>query len=449
MNILFVHNNFPAQFRSLAQELASRPEHRVAAIGAETAKPLANVDLRKYRMPVCDVSQTHPFARRFDFECRRATQVLFALTHLRESGFEPDLIVGHCGWGETLPLRSLFPKARIAIYCEFYYRSEGQDVHFDPESPQLGLDGLVALHCKNASTLLSLAEAEIGFSPTHWQKQTYPVEYRNKIHVVHEGVDGEKLRPDDAARFVLPDGTVLHRGREIVTFVARNLEPVRGYHIFMRALPEILASRPSAQVVIVGGDGVSYGAPAPDGTNWKSVYLDEVASRIDLSRVHFLPPLPYEDYIRLLQVSGVHVYLTFPFVLSWSLVEAMAVGCSIVASDTAPVREAIEHGHSGLLTPFLDPAALAAQVIAVLADPVSYASLGRNARSRALARYDKKACLRRALELLGVERKSALEAPGVGDGGKIEDQPAGPPNTGAENIVSGEDHERLRKAAGT
>jgi glycosyltransferase involved in cell wall biosynthesis len=428
MNILFVHNNFPAQFRNLAHELASRPEHRVAAVGAETAQPLANVDLRKYRMPFFDVSQTHPFARRFDVECRRATQVLFALTHLIESGFEPDLIVGHCGWGETLPLRSLFPKARIAIYCEFYYRPEGQDVHFDPESPQLGLDGLVGVHCKNASTLLSLAEAEIGLSPTRWQKQTYPIEYQNKIHVVHEGVDGERLRPDATARFTLPNGSVLQRGQEIVTFVARNLEPVRGYHIFMRALPEILAARPSAQVVIVGGDGVSYGASAPDGTSWKSVYLEEVASRIDLSRVHFLPPLPYEDYIRLLQVSDVHVYLTFPFVLSWSLIEAMAIGCAIVASDTGPVREAIEHGSSGLLTPFLDPAALAATVIAVLTDPVSHASLGKTARSRALARYDKSACLRRALELLGVasdEKQGVEAATGAGDESETEGKPIG------------------------
>jgi glycosyltransferase involved in cell wall biosynthesis len=413
MNILFIHNNFPAQFGNLARELASRPGFRVAAVGAETARPLPNVDLRKYRMPPFDVSRTHPFARRFDVECRRATQVLYALSDLRVSGFEPDLIVGHCGWGETLPLRSLFPQARIAIYCEFYYRSEGQDVNFDPEGPQLGLDGLVTLHCKNASTLLSLAEADIGLSPTHWQKQTYPSEYQDKIHVVHEGVDGERLRPNEAARFTLPDGMTLRRGQEVLTFVARNLEPMRGYQIFMRALPEILAARPAAHVVIVGGDGVSYGAAPPEGMTWKSVYLDEVSSRIDLARVHFLPPLPYDDYVSLLQVSRVHVYLTFPFVLSWSLIEAMAIGCTIVGSDTAPVREAIEHGHSGLLTPFHDPSGLAEKVAGVLADPASYASLGKAARATSLARYDKDACLFRALDLLGVEQGSSEKRPGV------------------------------------
>ncbi|WP_294537109.1 glycosyltransferase [uncultured Rhodoblastus sp.] len=410
MNILFVHNNFPAQFRNLAVELAKNPGHRVAAIGAEGAQALPDVDLRRYRMPSFNVAQTHPFARRFDVECHRATEVLYMLSELRASGFEPELVIGHCGWGETLPLRSAFPKARIAIYCEFYYRPEGQDVNFDPEGPQLGIDGLVTLHCKNASTLLSLAEADMGLSPTHWQKMTYPVEFRDKIHVIHEGVDGLRLRPDDMASFTLPDGTALHRGQEIVTFVARNLEPVRGFHIFMRALPKILRESPRAQVVIVGGDGVSYGASPPEGSSWKSIYLDEVASKIDLSRVHFAPQLPYDDYVRLLQVSRVHVYLTFPFVLSWSLVEAMAIGCVIVASDTAPVREAVGDEVSGLLTPFFDPEALAAKVVAVLADPQRFEPMREAARAIALTRYGKKECVAQALEWLGLDDRRTEEA---------------------------------------
>ncbi len=413
MNILFVHNNFPAQFRNLAEELSSRPGHRVAAIGSETAQPLPNVELHRYRMPHFNVAPTHPFARRFDVESRRATEVLFTLTELRQAGFEADLIVGHCGWGETLPLRSVFPNAKIAIYCEFYYQPEGQDVHFDPEGPRLGVDGLVALQCKNASTLLSLAQADLGLSPTHWQKQTYPREFQDKIHVAHEGVDGERLRADDFARFTLPDGTGLNRGQEVITFVARNLEPVRGFHMFMRALPRILAERPNAHVVIVGGEGVSYGALPPDGASWKSIYLDEVAAELDLARVHFLNFLPYDEYVRLLQVSSVHVYLTFPFVLSWSMIEAMAIGCVIVGSDTAPVREAIEHGVNGLLTPFHDPAALAETVIAVLAEPARYEPLRAAARATALARFAKRECLDNALALLGIEKQKAPE--GVDD----------------------------------
>ena len=402
MKVLFVHNNFPAQFRNLAEELSQRPDCQVAAVGTEASQNLPNVKLLRYQMPTYDVSTTHPFARRFDMECHRATVVLYALSELRASGFEPDLILGHCGWGETLPLRAVFPKARIGIYCEYFYRPEGQDVHFDPESPRLGIDGLVGLHCKNASTLLSLADADFGLSPTEWQKQTYPSEYQGKIHVVHEGVDADRLHPDPTAHFLLPNGMTLDRGQEVVTFVARNLEPMRGYHIFMRALPQILESRPHAQVVIAGGDGVSYGNPPPQNQSWKSVYLDEVASRLDGSRVHFLPYLPYDQYVRLLQVSRVHVYLTFPFVLSWSLVEAMALGAVIVASDTAPVREAISHDVNGLLTPFHDPAGLADKVSRVLADPDAFAHLGRAARATAASRYTRSACVAEAMEKLGL-----------------------------------------------
>jgi glycosyltransferase involved in cell wall biosynthesis len=420
MNVLFVHNNFPAQFRNLASELAGRPRFNVAAIGAETAQSLPNVDLRRYRMPPYNVSQTHPFARRFDIECRRATEVLFALTELRESGFVADVIVAHCGWGESLPLRIVFPKAKIIIYCEFYYRPEGQDIHFDPEGPQLGLDGLVGLHCKNASTLLSLAEADIGISPTEWQRLTYPPEYRGKIQVVHEGVDGDLLRPNALARFALPDGAVLQKGQEIVTYVARNLEPMRGYHILMRALPKILAERPEARIVIAGGDGVSYGASPPEGSSWKTIYLDEISNRIDLSRVHFLPMLPYDDYVRLLQVSRAHVYLTYPFVLSWSLVEAMALACTIVASDTAPVREAITDGVSGILSPFHDPVPLADKIVKILAEPQRYAHLGEAARATALTHYSAEACLDRALSILGIGRREAW----------AEDAAIGPPLIG-------------------
>ncbi len=409
MKVLFVHNNFPAQFRNLAEELSQRPDCQVAAVGAETSQNLPNVSLLRYQMPTYNVSSTHPFARRFDMECHRATAVLYALSELRASGFEPDLILGHCGWGETLPLRAFFPKARIGVYCEYYYRLEGQDVHFDPESPRLGIDGVVALHCKNASTLLSLADADFGISPTEWQKQTYPPEYQAKIHVVHEGVDVERLQPDPQARFLLPNGATLGRGQEVVTFVARNLEPMRGYHIFMRALPRILEARPDAQVVIVGGEGVSYGNRPPRNQSWKSIYLDEVASRLDASRVHFTPHLPYDQYVRLLQVSRAHVYLTFPFVLSWSLIEAMALGCVIVGSDTAPVREAISHDVNGLLTPFHDPVALADTVARVLADPDAFAHLGRAARATAASRYARRACVAEAMERLGLG-DSAKEA---------------------------------------
>ena len=226
MKVLFVHNNFPAQFRGLVQALGSDSQNSVAAIGSETARAMPKVRLVKYQTPVANVIATHPFARRFDVECRRAEQVLFAASELAASGFEPEVIIVHCGWGESLPLRGVFPGARIITYCEFYYRPEGQDVHFEADGPRLGVDGVVALQCKNASSLLSLVESDLGLSPTHWQKSTYPSEFHHKIKVIHEGVDLEKLKPDASARFKLPGGEILHRGREVVTYVARNLEPI-------------------------------------------------------------------------------------------------------------------------------------------------------------------------------------------------------------------------------
>jgi len=403
MDFLFVHNNFPAQFGPLANELARSRRHRVAAIGAASSRRLPNVPLFQYRMPACDVSATHPFARRFDVECRRAEQVLFAVGEATAEGFEPDCVIAHSGWGETLPLRALFPRARHVVYCEFFYRPHGQDVNFDPEAPRLGVDGVTALHGRNASTLIALADADLGLSPTEWQRSTFPGEYQSKIAVVHEGVDTRRLCPDPKAEFKLRDGRRLTQADEVVTFISRNLEPMRGYHKFLRALPDILARRPKAVVVIVGGDGCSYSHAPPVGTTWKKHFLDEVVDELDLSRVHFLNPLPYDDYLKLLQVSSTHVYLTYPFVLSWSLIEAMSLGCAIVASDTAPVREAITSGETGLLAPFHDSPAIADAIVRNLSDRPGRLRRGQAARALARDRYDRDLCLRQALRAIGAE----------------------------------------------
>ncbi len=386
----------------------------VAAIGSETATALDGVQLYRYKTPSHDVSATHVFARRFDMECRRAEQVLFAASALSASGFTPDVVVAHCGWGENLPLRVAFPRAKLVIYCEYFYRPEGQDVHFDSEHARLGIDGLAGVQCGNASTLIALAECDMGISPTRWQHSTYPKEFQGKIHVVHEGVDVERVRPNPFARFELPGGRKLTREQEVVTYVSRSLEPMRGFHIFMRAVAEILNARPRAEIVIVGGETPSYGPSAPDGANWKAFCLDEMLPSIDLSRVHFIDRLPYEQYLALLQVSSAHVYLTYPFVLSWSLIEAMAAGCVIIGSDTEPVREAITRDVNGVLVSFHDSKAIARAVIAVLADPAQYAHLGVAARETAIRDYDKRICVPEALRLLSMDVVDPAARPGAG-----------------------------------
>jgi glycosyltransferase involved in cell wall biosynthesis len=388
MNILFVHNNFPAQFKHIATALAADPDMKVAAIGCPTARAIPGVHLIKYNMGEFNVAATHPFARRFDIECRRAEQVLYSLTSLLSSGFEPDVIMVHPGWGENLPLRGIFPNARIVVYCEFYYGLEGRDVRFDPEFPMMGTDGDVMVQIKNASSLLALSDCDGAVSPTAWQRSTFPKEYLDKIDVIHEGVDVDIVKPNPTATFKLPSGRILTRKDEVVTYVTRNLEPLRGCHIFLRSLPQILKERPNAEVVIVGGDSTSYGAHPPPGKTWKSIFFDEIKDKIDVKRVHFVGTLPYEDYLSVLQISSAHVYLTYPFVTSWSLMEAMSAGCLVVGSDTSPVREVIDDGVNGFLTPFFDTKLLAERVIEVLKDAPRLKGIRLRARESIMERYD-------------------------------------------------------------
>jgi glycosyltransferase involved in cell wall biosynthesis len=387
MDVLFIHNNFPAQFKHLAPLLAKQPGVRVAAIGSRTSRAPDGVRMIKYAMHRYDASSSHPFARRFDLECYRAEQVLYALSTLASSGFNPDVIIAHPGWGETIPVRSIFPLARLIVYCEFFYGSKERDVGFDPEFPAIGADGKVALQLKNAATLLALSECDAGLAPTAWQRSTFPEIFRSKIDVLHEGIDTSAVKPAPDASFRLPSGRLLTAKDEVLTFAARNLEPLRGYHIFMRALPRIMAERPNAEIVIIGGYGTSYGAPPPRGTTWKSIFLDEVAARIDMSRVHFCGHLPYQDYLRALQISSAHIYLTYPFTLSWSLLEAMSAGCLVIGSDTAPLRDVINE-HNGILVPFFGIENLAERIVEALADPRRFHGLRAAARRTVVEKYD-------------------------------------------------------------
>ena len=402
MNILFVHRTFPAQFRHLAAHLANDERYRVLAIGSQDARPLAGIDLSTYQVNEADVAGVHPFARRLEIESRRAEQVLYAATHLKRSGATPDVIFFHPGWGEHLALRDVFSSAYMVSYCEFYYRASGADVGFDSEFPLLGVDGLVRLRARNAATLLGLIDCDVAVSPTMWQRSLFPAELRPKIHVVHEGIDVEIASPNRNAQFTAPnDGKTFRPGDEVITFVARNLEPYRGYHIFMRALPIVLAARPRAHVLIIGKSGVSYGASPPPGRTWKELFLSEVADQLDFTRITFCEALPYQQFLAALQVSQVHVYLTYPFVLSWSILEAMACECLIVGSDTPPVREVVSHEQNGLLVPFFSPVELAQNVIAAASEPEKYRHLRKAARRTIIDRFDlKKICLPRWLNFI-------------------------------------------------
>ncbi|WP_232346371.1 glycosyltransferase family 4 protein [Cupriavidus sp. USMAA2-4] len=361
--VLFIHQNFPGQFRHIAADLAQSPGWRVLAIGRDTAPGMRGVPLLRYRPHRNVRAETHHYLRSYEDGVLHGQAVLRILLDLKAKGYRPDVIVAHPGWGESLFVKDAFLDAKLVHFCEYYYHSKGADADFDPEFP-LSVDSAARIRARNALHLLNLEQCDIGITPTHWQHQLHPQAYRDKIVVAHEGIPVEQLAPDSKATLTLPNGSTLRAGEPIVTYVARNLEPHRGFHQFMRALPILLREHKSCQVVIVGGDGVSYGNPPTDARNWREKLLRE--NPVDLNRVHFLGKVPYTTYLRVLQVSAAHVYLTYPFVLSWSMLEAMASGCLLIGSRTAPVEEVLRHGKNGLLVNFFNPVEIAATALMAL-----------------------------------------------------------------------------------
>ena len=403
VKILFVHQNFPGQFKHLAPALA-QAGHRVLAMTMREAPDRFwnGVELVPYGASRSSTPGIHPWVVDWETKVIRGEACFRAALQLKAGGFMPDAIVAHPGWGESLFLKDVWPQARLGMYSEFFYHRHGADVDFDPEFLVSDEGEVCRIQLKNLNNLAHFSVADAGLSPTHWQASTFPEPFRSRITVVHDGIDTQVIRPDPQATLTLNGRLRLDRGSEIITFVNRNLEPLRGYHIFMRALPELLRRRPRARVLLVGGNDVSYGRRPESGGSWTEVYAAEVRPRIsdaDWSRVHFLGHVAYEHFTTLLQLSKVHVYLTYPFVLSWSLLEAMSVGCAIVASDTRPVQEAIRHGDTGRLVDFFDAAGLANEVCDLLADPGERERLGARARAFAQEHYDLHAvCLPRQMQ---------------------------------------------------
>lgn len=408
MNILFIHQNFPGQFKYLAPALVANPNNTVVAMTLQkpSISEWQGVKLVSYAIHRGTTPNVHPWVSDFETKTIRGEACFRAALQMRKSGFTPDVIVAHPGWGESLFLKEVWPNARLGIYCEFFYHAIGADVGFDPEFP-VREDEACRLRLKNLNNLLHFEVADAGISPTHWQASTFPEPFRSRITVVHDGIDTATIAPDPNAGISLNTvngNLTLAKTDEVITFVNRNLEPYRGYHIFMRALPNLLKQRPNAHVLIVGEDDVSYGARPKNGQKWKDIFANEVRPMIsdaDWHRVHFLGHVPYQYFIPLLQLSTIHVYLTYPFVLSWSLLEAMSAGCAIVASDTQPLHEAIRHDQTGRLVNFFDAADLVHQVCSLLDDPAARARLGANARTFAINNYDlKTVCLPRQLQWL-------------------------------------------------
>lgn len=383
MRLLFVHQNFPGQYRHLATHYAAQPGNEVVAVGEKANLLRLRPQIPGVRLLAYGFAE--PKSGAFEGSALRAIArgraVAAGAAGLRRSGFRPDVIFAHIGWGEALFLKDIFLEAKMLLYCEFFYRARGADMGFDAEFPPTA-EKLLRLRVMNAPLLMALDAADWGMVPTLWQQRQFPSAYAARMTVVHDGVDTDRVTPGAAS------------DEELITYVARNLEPYRGFHVFMRAIPEIQRRRPEARIVIVGGDEVSYSPRLPAGETYRARMLRELQGRIDLSRVHFLGRIPYDDYVALLRKSSVHVYLTYPFVLSWSLIEALAAGCLVVASRTPPVEEVITDGHNGLLVDFFSTEQIAAKVDEALHRLQELRPLRERARRTAVERYDlKRLCL--------------------------------------------------------
>jgi glycosyltransferase involved in cell wall biosynthesis len=394
MIIVFIHQNFPAQYAHVASYLAQIPQNRVFFITQSEQNQLPRVIKLIYKPEHPNLTLglqpgLHPYTGGFDAAVRTGAAVADVCRRLRDGGIVPDMVVGHAGWGETLFVKDVFPNVPVLSNFEFFYHAQGADVGFDPEFAPARPDDGSRLAVRNAINRMSFAASDWGHTATAWQRSLYPAGMQARISMLHEGVDTERVRPDSGAWLKLArEDIVLSREDVVITYAARNLEPYRGFPTFMRALPEILRRHPRAQVLIAGADGVSYGDPPAGGGSYNSLLQSELKGQLDLNRVHFLGHVSYELYLNLLQISTVHVYLTYPFVLSWSFIEAMAAGCLIVGSATAPVLEVLEDGVNGLTTDFFSSEDLAERVAQVLEHPDRMQALRDAARATAVTEFD-------------------------------------------------------------
>ncbi|KKC26963.1 glycosyltransferase [Sphingomonas sp. SRS2] len=386
--ILIVHQNALGQFAHIADALMARGD-QVAAIANTTAKAKPGVRFSRWKYPRGSTKGIFPAATRAEADLIRAEAAASAAVELKRSGFEPDVIIGHPGWGETIHLKNVFPQAKLILFGEFYYRDSGADVNFDKEFETPALASAMRTNGKNATQALAYTMADMIVSPTRFQAWTFPPAFQPIIRVLHEGIDLSKAKRRPDVRVTLRDGTVLDRSTPVITFINRNFERLRGFHIFMRALPEFLDAVPEAHVIAIGADGEGYGETRSDGKSWRRAMLDELGDRLDQSRLHFAGQVDHQQMVDILSIGAAHIYYTYPFVLSWSLVEAMACECLLLASDTPPVRDAITDGEDGILNDFFDVHALSQAMIDAVHFPERFEPMRKQARQTALDRFDR------------------------------------------------------------
>ena len=398
MRFLLTHPNFPSQLRSIAQVLAANPQNEVVFLTNAAQGEIPGVKKLIYTPKREPAPQTHHYTRGFEQAILHGQAAFEACLAARNAGFYPDLIFGHAGWGPSLFLKDVFPRTPLALNFEWFYHAHGTDCDFDPSDP-LTHDDEARIRMKNATLLADLAACDGGVCATRYQYEQFPKHLRSNLVIGHEGIDVNFFKPDPGGKLVLADGKLDLSGvDEIVTYATRGMEPYRGFPQFIEAAHLLLQARPNAHIVIAGDDRVAYGKQAPDGKTYKQLLLEKFP--LDPARTHFVGSLPYGEYVKLLQCTKAHVYLTRPFVLSWSMLEAMACGALVVASNTPPVQEVITDGINGLMVDFFKPDELAATLDRVLAAPTNYDQMREKARETVVAKYDMTSCLKHKLAWL-------------------------------------------------
>lgn len=383
MNILFIHYQLPGQFLHLIHFLSKHPHYNVYGICHKHVQESNDLTLYKelfvYEGDEFDAEPTHHYVADIQRCILRAQSIVKILQQCRRNNIIFDLAVSHTGWGEALYFKDIYPETPLLGYVEFYFHAIGADAGFDSSHP-ISKDQSLQIKTLNSQLLLGMNECDVMVAPTNWQKSLFPDIFHSKINVIHEGVDVSICKPNSTIFFTLPNGVELSKSDEVITYTSRNLEPYRGFPVFLKAIEKICQQRPYCHVIITGGDEVSYSKKLPDGQCYRELCLRSVSLPDD--RVHFLGKVPYSTHIQLLQLSSIHIYLTYPFVLSWSFIEAMACGCTIIASDTQPVMDVLEPNINGIAVNFFDDEEIVEQVNTIFNDSQRKKYLGRAARKK-------------------------------------------------------------------
>ena len=409
MNILFIHQGFSGQYKYIIRELAKNKENRIVGLGANQIKETMpqGVEYYQYNIIRGNTTGIHEWLLDIDSKQIRAEACARAAHELKKRGFKPDIICAHSGWGEALLIKHVWEDVPLLCYQEFFYNTKGFDYGFDKREKEIQnwqKDGKIVF--KKANPLIMLEESDWNITPTEFQKSSFPSLYWNKFSVIHDGIDIDTIENTQKKDRLKFKDNIIKNGDKLITFVNRNIEPYRGCETMIKAIPTILKLDRSIKIVIIGKEeGVSYGK-ANAKESWKNRFMREIEGKYDKERVIFTGGIEYQDYLNILKMSSCHIYLTYPFVLSWSMLEAMSIGLPVIGSNTEPVREVIGDGENGILTDFFDENELAINVEKILNNEELRRYIGRNAKKTILERYSLERCLPKQVALINLLAKS-------------------------------------------